>query len=152
MTARSQVHGSSGFTLVEMLVAMGILAFGFSALIGLMNLGVSTRRTAELRNQAVYAVDQVLQTVRDQVLATRQRSENGALISLEPLELATIVGYPRLQARVTFQEDAARPGLVRVTVRIAWLEEGIEVGEEFERVMNTWKSLSRRVAEARSKQ
>ena len=48
---------SGGFTLVEMLAAMGILALGFSSVVGVMSVGVYTRRTAELRNQAVYAVE-----------------------------------------------------------------------------------------------
>jgi prepilin-type N-terminal cleavage/methylation domain-containing protein len=135
---------AGGFTLVEMLVAMGILVFGVTSLVGLLGVGVSTRRTAELKNQAVHAVTQVMQQVRDH-LPKQERTEKGDLVPLPPLQIDTIAGYPRLKAHVTFHYDKDHPNLVLARMRISWLEEGIAVGEEFQRVLDTYEALPVRV-------
>ena len=142
--AERRAARDGGFTLVEMLVAMGILVFGVTSLVGLLGVGVSTRRTAELKNQAVHAVTAVLQQVRAQ-LPTQQHAENGELVPLPPMQLDTIAGYPRLKANVTFHYDKDHPTLVLARMRISWLEEGVLVGEEFQRVLDTYEALTARV-------
>lgn len=143
---------SSGFTLVEMLVAMGILMFGITSLIGLLSLGVSTRRTSELRNQAVHAVDQVIHHVQERVLPDQTYDENEIPVPLEPVQLDPVEGYPRLRARVDFRYDDEHPRLVLLDVHLTWMEEGAVVGERFRRVITSYDGFSRRVARARSKQ
>lgn len=143
---------AGGFTLVEMLVAMGILVFGITSLIGLLGLGVSTRRTSELRNQSVYAVDEVIHHVREHVLPRQTFDEDDVPVPLEPVTLDPVEGYPRLRARVDFHYDESYPHLVLLDVHLTWLEEGAVVGERFRRVLPSYDGFSRRVGRVRSKQ
>ena len=142
-----------GFTLVEMLVALGILVFGLTSLIGLMSVGVSTRRTAELRDRAVQAADGIFHSLETGVFATRSwpGDDGEEPEPLEPIDVAKIEGSPRLKARVEFSHDDAFPDLVLVEVRIMWLEEGLTVGESFRRVMDHRVPFPARVAQSRSK-
>ncbi len=144
--------GVGGFTLVEMLVAMGILMFGITSLIGLLSLGVSTRRTSELRNQSVHAVDEVIHHVREQVIPLQTFDENDVPVPLEAVTLDPVAGYPRLRARVDFRYDESHPHLVLLDVHLTWMEEGAIVGERFRRVIESYDGFSRRVGRVRSKQ
>lgn len=135
---------------MEMLVAMGILVLGFTTLVGLLSVGVSTRRTAERRNQAVHAVDGVLLAVRDQI-ATAPPAADDEPADPRQIELDPVPGYERLRAVATIEADEADPSLWLLEIRISWLEEGVEVGEEFHRVITVSESFSVRAGRARSK-
>lgn len=139
-----------GFTLVEMLVAMGILVLGFTTLIGLLSIGVSTRRTAERRNQAVQAVDGVLLAVREKITTAAPPPE-GAEGEPELIVLDRVPGHERLRAVATITSDEADPTLLLLEIRISWVEEGTVVGEEFHRVITMNEPFSVRAARARSK-
>ena len=157
--ARVPLRADRGFTLVEMLVAMGILVLGFTSLIGLLGVGVSTRRTAELRNQAVQAVDTILHEVAQRISAPPDDDPAGAARLTDPdggddteaIIFDSIPGYERLRAVATVVRDEARPSLLLVVVKITWFEEGVEVGEQFQRVLPGYEPFSRRAARARSK-
>ena len=136
----------AGFTLVEMLVAIAILMFGFSSLIALLSLGVSTRRSAELRNQAVWAVDAVLHDLRHGALLAQEWDEDGTPVPLPPVTVAPIPGYPRLRAEVRFGYDAAEPELVVATIAVQWSEAGTVMAEEFRRLLVNDVPFPRRVA------
>lgn len=157
--------GQRGFTLVEMLVALGILVLGFTSLIGLLGVGVSTRRTAELRNQAVQAVDAVLFEVRQRIasapadggVAPVAGAEQASTPEAAPapgeaevIVFDTVPGYDRLKAVATLVRDESHPTLVLVVIKITWLQEGIEVGEEFQRVLPAYEPFSRRAGRARN--
>ena len=58
-----------GFTLLELLAAMGILVFGVTTLIGVLGIGISQRRGAEMRTRAVMVTEQVLHRIETQILA-----------------------------------------------------------------------------------
>jgi hypothetical protein len=139
-----------------MLAAMAILVFGFTALVGVMGAGVATRRTAELRGQAVHAVDAVLSEVRARLApsaappADRRGGDGKGAELTETIELAQIPGYPRLSARVLLQRDAAVPDLALAVVHITWLEGGQQVGEEFRQLIDVRESFPRRIARQRS--
>jgi hypothetical protein len=148
---RKAAAEAGGFTLVEMLVAIGILMFGVTSLIGLFGVGVSLRRTSELRNQAVLAVDQVLQQLGEEVLPRQTHDANGAPVPLDPVAFDAIEGHPGLRARVEFRYDEAFPRLVLASIDVTWTEEGALVGERFERVLTTYEGFSQRVERARSK-
>jgi hypothetical protein len=137
-----------------MLVALGILVLGLSTLIGLMAVGVSTRRTSELRNQAVLAVDAVVREVRARAAGTEPAAagqQAGAPPAEEQIVFDAVPGYDRLRAVATLVRDDSEPSLLLVVVRLAWIEEGVEVAEEFHRVVPAYESFPERAARARSK-
>ena len=49
-----------GFTLIEVMLAVGILVFGAAAIIGMLTVGASLTRTAELRTTAASSLEAVL--------------------------------------------------------------------------------------------
>ena len=61
---------SAGFTLLELMAAMGIFVFGLTALIGVLTIGVGTRRGAEMRTRAVLLADRVLHRIETETLVT----------------------------------------------------------------------------------
>ncbi len=139
-----------GFTLVEMLVALGILVFGLTSLIGLMTVGVSTRQAAELRDRAGLAAQEVFHDLETAVFSAQKRSEDdGELPRLEEISGA-VEGFPRLFKRIVFKSDESLPDLVLVEVHISWFEEGLTVSEVFRRVMDRRVPFPTRVARARS--
>ena len=143
---------TGGFTLVEMLVAMGILVFGLTSLMALMAVGVSTRASAELRDRAVLAAARIFEQVEAGDLADLPEDaeiEEGRPV--EPVELDSIPGYPRLRAKITFATDETLPDLVLVTVDVTWLEQGLTVGEKFRRVLDHGVPFPARVGRKRSK-
>lgn len=154
MAERTDVRsGSGGFTLIELLAATFLLMLGFSSLVGLMGVGVSTRRTAELRDQAVFAADQVLEQARAAWFDAPEEAaadRNGEPAPLPILQLDTIAGYPLLRATVTPVVDPDVPWLVLAVIRVSWFEEGQLVGEEFRRVLEAYESYPSRIARSRS--
>lgn len=129
---------------------MFVLMLGFSSLIGLLGVGVSTRRTAELRDQAVYAVDPVLHQARTTWLGDAL-ADDGSARQLDPVVLDSIEGYPRLRAVATPRVDPEEPWLILAVIRITWREEGEVVGEEFRRVIDGHERYASRIARIRSK-
>lgn len=142
------VRRDAGFTLLEIMVAMGILVFGVTSLIGVLGVGVSTRRTADMRAQAVLIADQALHDVEERFLADApldpewQEPED---LAIQPVTVEEIPGHPGLRYTVEFQPDVERPDLVLVTVRVAWLDQGEESGEVFRRILARQVPFSTRV-------
>ena len=50
-----RAHARSGFTILEVLVAMAILLFGMTTILGLLTYGTALSRTAQLRTSAASA-------------------------------------------------------------------------------------------------
>ncbi len=55
----------AGFTLVEVVVAMGILVFGMSSILGLLTFGATLARTAELRTVGSTAVATIVRDLEE---------------------------------------------------------------------------------------
>ncbi|MBK9384106.1 MAG: prepilin-type N-terminal cleavage/methylation domain-containing protein [Planctomycetes bacterium] len=67
---------SAGFTLVEMLVAMGLLMMGMTAVIGLFAVGLDQLRDARVRAEAGDALPRVLDDVEGRLFDAVQRALN----------------------------------------------------------------------------
>ncbi|MEM7198971.1 MAG: prepilin-type N-terminal cleavage/methylation domain-containing protein [Planctomycetota bacterium] len=161
---------SAGFTLVEMLVAIGMLVVGLTSLIALMTAGVSARGSAELRDRAARAADWVLHdletrrvwqtveaTTADPPVADGEgRAPGGgaapeaALDELAPAVYEALDGFPRLRARVEFQTDPDHTGLVLATIKVHWREGGEAVAEVFQRLVRRSPPFPVRVGRSRS--
>jgi prepilin-type N-terminal cleavage/methylation domain-containing protein len=136
---------NDGFTLVEMMVAMGILVFGLTALAGVLGVGVDTRRTAEQVTVGASQVDRIVHELEMLVLPDRIRAwraqvdgietEPLAPESLEPVTPTPIPGYPGMNYAVEFDLDQERPDLVLARIRVRWRSQGEEQGETFCRLL-----------------
>ncbi len=144
MVERTQVQ--AGFTLVEMMVALGILVMGMTSLIGLFTAAVSTRYSAELRSRAAAVAEEVLRDIQENVLA-RDDGQEAEIPSLGP---QPVEGMPAMRYSVDFIIDPQQPDLVMAEVRIGWREQGAELEQVFRRILPREKPFRERVLRLRS--
>lgn len=152
MVATTGTADEVGFTLVEMLAAIAILSFGMTGLVALLNAGVDTRSGAELRDRAVRAADAVYIEIEHRTLSSltsQQPGEETAPEELAPVVLDPVPGYPRLKARVAFDEDPDYPDLVLARATITWQNAGFGAGVTFQRILYRGASFPARVASSR---
>ncbi len=146
-------RGERGFTLLELIVALGILVFGATALIGALSLGVGTRRGTEMRARASILADQVLHHVERDLLAQHPIPEGWQSVDdlVVPGERVEVVdGFPGMEYSVSFASSPERPDIVLVTVRIGWRDQGEDQGQVFQRLLPRAVPLSRRVEDRRT--
>ena len=134
----------AGFTLTEMLVALGILMFGLTALAGSMFQGAGERRGSEMRFRAVHMVDRVFYEIREEVLPAIPLDEP---LPAELPVVEDLPGYPGLKYRVKFFTDELDPQVVLVRVWITWKEKGELVADYFDRAMVREVPFSRRISQ-----
>jgi type II secretory pathway pseudopilin PulG len=127
--------GRAGFTIVEVVLAMGILLLGMTSILGMLTFGAALSRTAQLRNQGAQAAEAVAADLRDGLFPLVLDEETGRHLAGEPAEVrerpvpgrpgltysATAVLVPR---RDDSQAAALAPELYRVDVELAWKSGG----------------------------
>ena len=126
-----RVRAMGGFTLVEMMVAMGILIMGVTSLIGLLTVAVSTRYRAELRSRAVLIAEQVLHHIEETVLA----GDDDPDLALSQVVMESVNGFPGMRYTVEFVMDEDYPELVLAQVRVGWRVQGSELEQVFMRLL-----------------
>ena len=144
-----------GFTLLELMVAIGILVFGLTSLLGVLTVGVSTRRSAEQRSRAVLLAEQAIQHIETEVLAKAvlpEEYDEDTDLEIAPVTVTDIDGYPNMKYTVEFEIDPELPELVLARVRVSWREQGENVGQVFHRVLFREAPYSQRVAQRRGRQ
>lgn len=146
---------TAGFTLLELLVAMGILTLGVTTLLGVMTVGVDSRRSAEMRARAVTLAGRILQDVQRGHLAEHPLPEeyrDPGELAIPRLVVEEVDGEPKLRYTVDFASAEERADLVLVTVRVAWLEQGAEQGVALQRLLPRQVPFAQRVAARREAQ
>lgn len=138
-----------GFTLVELMVAMGILVVGLTSLLALLTLGVSLRRGTDARHRAVQLADAVLQRVEQESFHLRDDADHALDFTFDELQDQQVADFPGMSYGVGFVRDETRPDLVLVQVRVRWLEEGESVQQEFQRILPAQEPFAARVARLR---
>lgn len=141
-------HQETGFTLVELMLAIGILTVGITSLIGILSVGVSTRASADKQGRAILIADQIVHHIIENVFEAPKEGE--PLLELQPLRLEAIEGYPGVRADVEFVEGGKEPGLILAKIQIAWLEQGQAVVERFRRILVRQETFPRRIAAKRN--
>ncbi|MHC5065871.1 MAG: type IV pilus modification PilV family protein [Planctomycetota bacterium] len=146
-----QASRESGFTLLEMMVAMGVLIVGVTSLLGALSSGLGTRRGAEQRQRAVLLADHVIHELESGAWfepPPAAELDTGSLaqdLAIDPITVRSVPGYPGMKYRVQFEVDPEHPDLVLAKIRISWMDQGGDVGTEFLRIMSRSQPLSQRV-------
>ncbi len=142
-------RGEAGFTLAEMLAALGILLFGITALLGALSSSVSQRRSTEARLAAAALAEQIVHRLQHESLRPRADAESALDLELAPLADQTAPGFPGMTWTATTVADPDRPDLWLVRIRVIWLEEGDEEFVEFLRLLPCQLPLAQRVSRFR---
>ena len=134
---------SSGFTLIEMMVALAILLVGFLSLLAAMTAGAGLRRGADARIEASLLAEEVLHRLRSESFAT---ADGASVLETEPKELqGTAENFPGMRWTTSFKKAEERPDLVLATVTVRWMEEGDFVQQEFNALLPRQEPLGVRV-------
>ena len=96
MSART--HSRSGFTIVEVVLAMGLLLLGMTAVLGLLSFGAALARTAALRTAAAGAAEAIAADLEETLFPLTIDSATGDRLVGEPHAIVDreVPGYPGL--------------------------------------------------------
>jgi Tfp pilus assembly protein PilV len=135
-------QAAGGFTLAEMLAALGILLLGVTALLGALTASVAQRRTTDARLEAAALCEHVVHRLRHEAT---QAIAGGDELELVALENQTAPGFQGMTWSAQATLDPMRPDVWLVTLQVRWLERGETVIEEFRRVLPRELPLGTRV-------
>lgn len=127
---RRQAH-DAGFTIVEIVVALGILLVGMTSVLGLLSFGAALSRTAQLRNSAAAAAEGIVADLEESLFPLVVDPDTGRTSVGEPREFVDreVPGHPGLvySARATGDPDDGRrggPQRWRVDIEMRWSSAG----------------------------
>ena len=128
-----------GLTLIEIVVAMGILLLGMSAILGLFSFGAALARTAEMRTIGSSTVEALVADLEGTLFPASFDAETGSWILGEPqpIENRPVPGYPSvLYSASAFAnpDQPARGGRAleyKVEVTMRWKSGGEDRSRRF---------------------
>jgi prepilin-type N-terminal cleavage/methylation domain-containing protein len=116
-----------GFTIIEVLIAMAILLFGMTAVLGLLMFGAGLSRTALLRTTAASAVESVVADL-DETLFPMVEGEAGPPVDIKERALP---GSPDIVYSATAHENPQNPLEYRVDIEMTWSSAGVQREKRF---------------------
>lgn len=122
-----RAHARSGFTILEVLVAMAILLFGMTTILGLLTYGTALSKTAQLRTSAASASQAVIADL-EETFFPEVGGEAG-----EPVEIVErpVAGVDGLVYSAKGRPNPERPLEYRVDVAMAWSAQGVKREKRF---------------------
>lgn len=122
-----RAHGRAGFTILEVLVAMGILLFGMTAVIGLLTFGAALSKTAHLRTTAASAMEAVVADLEETLFPI----VDGEAGEPKPIEKKPLAGMEEIVYSATPRANPDDPLEYRVDVEITWKTQGVQREKRF---------------------
>lgn len=150
-TPTRQPRKPSGFTILEVVLAMGLLVMAMTSLLGLFTFGAALTRTAALRTAAAMAIEAVVADLEESLFSLEEDGSVGdpRVIVDRPVPGTTGVIYSAL-ARVNPDD----PGEFAVDVELSWEAGGVQRARKFTtlllREVPFGERLRRRFIRARS--
>ena len=127
----SRTHARAGFTILEVIVAMGIFLFGMTAILGLLTFGAALSRTAQLRTHSAAAVQAVTVDLEETFFPLVD-GEAG-----EPLKIEkrAVPGLSDIVYSATPFQNPDRPLEYRVDVELSWKSAGVQRETRFTTIL-----------------
>lgn len=130
-------RGRAGFTIIEVLVALAILVFGMTAILGMLTFGAGLTRTALLRTSAAAASQAVVADLEEtlfppSVAGADAEGEAGAPIEVKDRVLPSM---PDVVYSAQAEENPARPLEYRVDVEMSWKVAGVRRATSFSTIL-----------------
>jgi hypothetical protein len=119
-----------GFTIVEVVIAMGLFLLGMSCVLGLLSFGAALTRTASLRNESASAIEAVIADLEEHIFPLVE--EGGSVSVGPPVDIADrpVPGRPEITYSARATPDPAQkdyPGGAleyRIDVTMGWKSAG----------------------------
>lgn len=121
----------AGFTIIEVLVAMGILLFGMTAILGLLTFGAAVSRTALLRTQTASLSEAVIADLEESLFPV-ENGEAGAPVAIERRPLP---GQPDVLYSAVATQNPDEPLEYRVDVEFTWESGGVRRERRFSTIL-----------------
>ena len=125
--ARRLSGSGAGFTILEVIVAMGILLFGMTVILGLLTFGAALSRTAQLRTTAANAAESVIADLEETLFPI----QNGEAGEPKPIQDRALHGALDLVYSATARPNPDRPDEYRVDVDMSWKSQGVQRDKRF---------------------
>ena len=125
---RAPAGARGGFTLLEVMLAMGILVVGMTMVLSLFTFGAAMSRTAELRAAASVAVESV---VADLEATLFPLDEDGTVGDPTPVVDRPVPGSPGVVYSAQPTQNPDDPDQYRVDVSLTWTTSGVQRAHEF---------------------
>jgi prepilin-type N-terminal cleavage/methylation domain-containing protein len=135
---RSIPRGRAGFTIIEVLIALAILVFGMTAILGMLTFGAGLTRTALLRTSAAAASQAVVADLEETLFPPNPpggadaEGEAGAPVEVKDRVLPSM---PDVVYSARAEENPARPLEYRVDVEMSWRSAGIRRATSFSTIL-----------------
>jgi len=136
---------AEGFTLAEMLAALGILLLGVTALLGALTSSVAQRRATDAMLEAQALCDHALHRLQHESVRRKAGASTDLELELVPLEDQTAPGFPGMTWSGKAIEDQNRPDIWLIKLEFKWLESGDYRVAEFQRILPKQLPLRDRV-------
>lgn len=118
----------NGFTIVEVVVAMGLLLLGMTSILGLLSFGAALSRTAALRNSAAAAIEAVVADLEESFFPMEIDPDTGDEVVGEPADVVDrpVPGHPGILYTARGTPDPRDPASLRyrVDVTVSWTAGG----------------------------
>jgi hypothetical protein len=129
-TSATGARRRGGFTILEVIVALGILLFGMTAVIGLLTFGVALGRSAELRTEAASVADAVVADLEETFFAGDDDA-SGTPRDPTAIENRELGGVNRVVYSARGRANPDRPIEWRVDVDMTWKSAGVQREKRF---------------------
>jgi prepilin-type N-terminal cleavage/methylation domain-containing protein len=116
-----------GFTILEVLLAMAILLFGMTAVLGLLTFGAALSRTALLRTTCAAAIEATVADL-EETLFPIVEGEAGPPNEIKERALP---GLPDVVYSAVAHENPDRPLEYRVDIDMSWKSAGVQREKRF---------------------
>ncbi len=118
----------AGFTIIEVVLAMGILVFGATAIIGFLTFGAATTRQAQLRTTAASSLEAVLADIDHNLFPY----EDGVLGEPVELDNRSVPGAPGVVYSASAVVNPERELEYRVDVELSWQSAGVRRSKQLQ--------------------
>lgn len=137
-----------GFTILEVLLALGIFLFGMTAILGLLTFGAALSRTAQLRTHAAAAIGAVTADLEETLFPL----VDGVAGEPRKIEKRELRGLGEVVYSAAAVPNPERPREYRVDVELTWKSGGVQREKRFTTILVRevpfGERLRRRFAEA----
>ena len=126
------MEARAGFTILEVVLAMGILVIGMTVLISLLTFGAALSRTAAMRTAASAAIEAILADLEESMFPLDDQGEVG-----EPLPIVNreVPASPDVVYSALAEPNPDRPLEYRVDVDMKWKSSGVQRTRRFTTIM-----------------
>jgi len=135
--ARRSANARGGFTIVEVVIAMGLFLLGMSCVLGLLAFGAALTRTASLRSEGASAIEAVIADLEEHMfplVVAGDRVTVGSPVDIEARALPgreDVTYSARASADPSQKDYPGGPLEYRIDVTVAWKSGGESKQKKF---------------------